>query len=144
DEVDSIKLTILDAQSNELRAYTNKRDKSAPSAAPDATSSTESESSEISGSAAQAAASREGEVQQVTAEEEVSQEEIAEEAGPWAPNQAGMNRFVSDYRLEKPVKLESGSRGAREEALENVGGPRALPGDYQVQLTVGSETFTHA
>jgi DNA-binding FrmR family transcriptional regulator len=52
-----------------------------------------------------------------------------------------MNRLVWDYRLEKPVKVESGSRGSREESLEAVGGPRAIPGDYQVRLSVGSESF---
>jgi hypothetical protein len=53
-----------------------------------------------------------------------------------------MNRFVWDYRFEKPVKIESGSRGSREEALENVGGPRAIPGEYQVRLTVDAESLT--
>ncbi len=53
-----------------------------------------------------------------------------------------MNRFIWDYRFEKPVKVEAGSRGSREEALENVGGPRGAPGDYQVQLTVGDQSVT--
>jgi hypothetical protein len=53
-----------------------------------------------------------------------------------------MNRLIWDYRLEKPVKVEGGSRGSREEALENVGGPRAVPGEYQVQLTVGDQVLT--
>jgi hypothetical protein len=52
-----------------------------------------------------------------------------------------MNRLVWDYRYEKPVKLEKKSRNAREEALEAVGGPRAIPGEYAVRLTVGDQTL---
>src|SRR5262249_10826088 len=91
--------------------------------------------------------SSEGEVQQITGEEEVALEEDDEEEegpGPYAPNAAGMNRFIWDYRYAKPARIESGSRGAREEALENVGGPRAVPGNYQVRLTVGDQTFTES
>src|SRR5438105_341826 len=87
------------------------------------------------------AAPAEGEVQQVTGEEEVSSEEEAEEQAPWAPNEAGMNNLVWDYRYDKPVKVQGKSRGSREEALESVGGPRAVPGDYQVRLTVGDQTL---
>jgi hypothetical protein len=53
-----------------------------------------------------------------------------------------MNRFIWDYRYPKPAKIETGSRGSREEALEGVGGPRALPGAYQVRLTVGDTVLT--
>jgi hypothetical protein len=120
DNVDSVGLSILDAEGNEVRSFTSKRDKK---------------------SASESGPSAEGEIQQATAEEEVAEAE-PEADGPWAPNQRGMNRFVWDYRFEKPTKIESGSRGSREEALENVGGPRAIPGAYQVRLAVGSESFT--
>jgi hypothetical protein len=53
-----------------------------------------------------------------------------------------MNRLVWDYRYATPVKIEGGSRGAREEALESVGGPRAMPAEYQVRLTVGDQVLT--
>jgi FtsZ-binding cell division protein ZapB len=119
DRVDSLSLSILDAAGNEVRKYTSKRVKGDSSENP-----------------------TEGEVQQVTAEEEVASEDEEEGAGPWAPNAPGMNRLVWDYRYEKPVKIESGSRGSREEALEGVGGPRALPGGYQVQLKVGDQVLT--
>jgi photosystem II stability/assembly factor-like uncharacterized protein len=117
DKVDSVRLRILDAEGNEVRAFTNKRDK--PSEAPPS----------------------EGEVQQATGEEEVTESE-PEGDGPWATTEPGMNRLVWDYRFEKPVKIETGSRGSREEALENVGGPRAIPGTYQVELKLGSEAST--
>src|SRR5579859_5724323 len=52
-----------------------------------------------------------------------------------------MNRFIWDYRYEKPSKLDVKSRSAREEALEGGSGPRAVPGPYQVHLTVGDQTF---
>src|SRR5205807_9947768 len=86
----------------------------------------------------------EAEVQQVTGAEEPAPEEpeAEEEAGPFAPNAAGMNRFIWDYRYPKPVKIESGSRGSREEALENIGGPRAVPGTYQVRLSAGDSVQT--
>src|SRR5262249_25553932 len=54
------------------------------------------------------------------------------------------NRFVWDYRYARPSRIESGSRGSREEALENVGGPRAVPGSYQVRLSVGDVTLTES
>jgi photosystem II stability/assembly factor-like uncharacterized protein len=129
DNVDSVSLAILDGDGNTVRSYSSKRDKSA---------------------AAPAAELTEGEVQQVTAEEEVASEEIPaeaadeEEVGPFVPTAVGMNRFVWDYRYEKPVKIEGGSRGSREEALESVGGPRAVPGEYQVRLTVGDQALTQS
>src|SRR3984893_2542946 len=52
-----------------------------------------------------------------------------------------MNRLVWDYRYEKPAKLEVKSRSAREEALEGGSGPRAVPGEYQVRLSVGDQTL---
>jgi photosystem II stability/assembly factor-like uncharacterized protein len=121
DKAESVRLCILDADGQEIRCFTNKRDKQ-----PAATTSSE------------------GEVQQETGEEEAALEEPEDEPGPWTPNEAGMNRFIWDYRYEKPARIESGSRGSREEALENVGGPRALPGVYQVRLSVGDQTQTES
>jgi hypothetical protein len=118
---ENITLGILDATGKEVRAFSGKRDKSF---------STDSD----------AEAPVEGEIQQVTGEEEVSEEEPTE--GPWAPVGAGMNRFVWDLRYEKPVKLESKSRSKREEALAGGSGPRAVPGEYQVRLTVGDQVLT--
>ncbi len=128
DTADSVQLTILDGAGNEVRSFSSKRDTAR-------TSST---------GEADRTASAEGEVQQATAEEEVAEDVPEEEHGPFAPNAAGMNRFVWDYRYATPVKVETGSRGAREEALEGVGGPRALPGDYQVRLTVGDQVLTES
>jgi photosystem II stability/assembly factor-like uncharacterized protein len=119
---ESLRLTILDADGTEVRSFGAKREKKTAA----------SETTEGS----------EAEVQQVTGAEEVADDEEQDERGPWAPNAAGMNRFVWDYRYEKPVKIESGSRGSREEALENVGGPRAAPGRYSVRLTVGDQVLT--
>jgi hypothetical protein len=55
-----------------------------------------------------------------------------------------MNRFIWDGRYEKPVKLESKSRSKREEALTGASGPRAIPGNYQVRLSVGDQVFTES
>ncbi|MBV9173101.1 MAG: glycosyl hydrolase [Chloroflexi bacterium] len=118
-EPESVKLTILDSAGNEVRSYSNKKDE------------------------ASAEAPSEGEVQETTAEEEVSSEstEPVEEKGPWAPAQVGMNRFIWDYRYAKPVKLERKppKRGGGDEA-EAAAPPRAVPGEYEVRLTVGQQT----
>jgi len=117
---ENIKLTILDAAGKEIRSFAGKRDKTSASG--------------------ETEAPVEGEIQQVTGEEEVSEEEPTE--GPWAPTDAGMNRFIWDLRYEKPVKLESKSRSKREEALAGGSGPRAVPGEYQVRLSVGEQVLT--
>jgi hypothetical protein len=115
---ESVKLCILDADGNEIRSFSGKR--------------------EPTPAAAEAPA--EGELQQVTGQEEVSPEEPAE--APWAPTEVGMNRFIWDGRYEKPVKLESKSRSKREEALAGASGPRAIPGEYQVRLSVGDQVLS--
>jgi hypothetical protein len=114
---ENVKLSILDAAGKEIRSFNGKPDKTAAVAEP-----------------------TEGEIQQVTGEEEVSEEEPTD--GPWAPTTAGMHRFVWDGKYEKPVKLESKSRSKREEALAGASGPRAIPGEYQVRLSVGEQVLT--
>src|SRR5207302_548636 len=109
---ETVKLTIVDATGNEIRSFSGKRDRTPAEEPPG-----------------------EGEVQQVTGAEEVSEPEPSD--GPWAPTVVGMNRFIWDGRYEKPVKLESKSRSKREEALAGGSGPRALPGEYEVRLSVG-------
>jgi len=123
-QAEAVKLSILDAAGNEVRSFSSKLEKK---------------------SADEQAPPSEGEVQQAGGEEEVSTEDQPPAAeGPWAPNAPGMNRFVWDYRYEKPVKLDVKSRSAREEALEGASGPRAVPGEYQVRLTVGDQTLAQS
>jgi photosystem II stability/assembly factor-like uncharacterized protein len=126
DKVESAQLVILDSAGNEVRSFSNKRE---PSRAEDPS-----------------AGSAQGELQQATGEEEVAEEDVpeAEQRGPFVPTSAGMNRFVWNFRYASPVKIESGSRGAREEALEGVSGPRAVPGEYQVRLSVGEAVLTQS
>lgn len=57
--------------------------------------------------------------------------------GPWLPLKAGMNRFVWDGRYPGATKV----RGNKT-AGESVNGPLALPGSYQVRLTVGETVLT--
>jgi photosystem II stability/assembly factor-like uncharacterized protein len=59
------------------------------------------------------------------------------EPGPWAPVQAGMNRFVWNLRLPGAVKVPGNKTAG--EAKE---GPFVLPGRYQVRLTVGDQAWT--
>ena len=113
----AVKLSILDARGDEVRSFSSKPDKKSPP---------------------------EPEVEQATGEEEVSADNTESTEGPWIPNETGMNRFVWDYRFEKPVKLEVKSRSAREEALEGASGPRAVPGKYQVRLTVGDQALVQS
>jgi photosystem II stability/assembly factor-like uncharacterized protein len=118
DRTDAVQVEILDSGGGVVRTYRSKRDTPAPEQA-----------------------AGEGEVQQVTGEEEVT-EDAAEEEAPWAPNSVGMNRLVWDYRYERPAKLEKKSRSSREEALEGSTAPRATPGEYEVRLIVGDQTFS--
>ena len=53
------------------------------------------------------------------------------------PAEAGVNRFEWNFRYESPHVLP-GEPGAEERNK----GPRALPGNYQVRLTVNSKSFT--
>jgi hypothetical protein len=128
DKADSVKLAIVDGAGNEVRSFSSKRDTSTAGV----------------DDAEPTSASAEAEVQQVTAEEEAAEDVPEEDRGPFAPNAAGMNRFVWDYRYATPVKIEGGSRGSREEALEGVSGPRAVPGDYTVRLSVGDQQLTQS
>ncbi len=63
--------------------------------------------------------------------------------GPRVPVEAGANRFVWDLRYPKPTALENGEKKATAFArmLEEGVAPRALPGDYEVRLTVGEATL---
>ncbi|HEY8293518.1 MAG TPA: glycosyl hydrolase, partial [Thermomicrobiales bacterium] len=58
-----------------------------------------------------------------------------EEKGPFAPAEAGLNRFVWDTRYAEAKRVPGDT--STEEA---VAGPMVVPGDYQVRLTVGDQT----
>ena len=60
-----------------------------------------------------------------------------EEKGPFAPAEAGLNRFIWDTRYAEAKKIP-GDAGT-EDALA---GPMVVPGAYQVRLTVGDQTQT--
>ncbi|MEX2315227.1 MAG: glycosyl hydrolase, partial [Thermomicrobiales bacterium] len=55
---------------------------------------------------------------------------------PKIPAIAGLNRFVWDMRVAEATKLEA--KGGDQPATT---GPRVVPGDYMLRLTVGGETF---
>jgi hypothetical protein len=121
DKADSVTVSILDAHGNEVRSFASKRDQEAAPTPP-----------------------TEGEVQQVTGEEEVAEEQLESTVAPWAPSEAGMNRLVWDFRYERPTRLEKKSRSSREEALEGTTGPRAVPAEYQARLSIGDQTLTQS
>jgi photosystem II stability/assembly factor-like uncharacterized protein len=53
------------------------------------------------------------------------------------PAEAGLNRFVWDLRYEPPTKIPAAIYDNGQPA-----GPLALPGNFQVRLTVGGKTYT--
>jgi len=113
---EGVTLTFLDERGQEIRSYTSRRPDEAPADAE--------------------------ERQQKTAEEEVSSEDEPEK-GPFAPAEAGMNRFVWDGRYPKPTKIDKPRTKSRdEESSSDDIAPLALPGAYEVRLSVGSETFS--
>ena len=63
----------------------------------------------------------------------------AEEAETWTPAEAGMNRFVWDMRYPEARRVpgDMSTEGA-------VTGPLALPGTYQVTVSVGDESQTQS
>jgi hypothetical protein len=64
--------------------------------------------------------------------------------GPMSKN-VGLNRFVWDLRYERPKALRYGYSIAAafgEDAIMVPEGPLALPGVYQVRLTVDGQTYT--
>jgi photosystem II stability/assembly factor-like uncharacterized protein len=71
-----------------------------------------------------------------------------DENGTRVPAEAGANRFVWDYRSAKPTALDADKQDEKKKAdpfarmMEEGAAPRALPGEYQVRLTVGETTLT--
>ena len=115
---DGVTLTFLDESGAEIRSFTTRKEKQPTESEPPS----------------------EGETQQASGVEEVPSIEDADEGqAPWAPAEAGMNRFVWDFSYTKPPKLLKRKRvRAREEELEaNVAPQRACQAAYQVRLTVG-------
>jgi photosystem II stability/assembly factor-like uncharacterized protein len=140
DKPESLTLSIVDADGNPVRSFSSKRDADA-APQPDSARQPPTDAPRAAG---EGEGSSEGDVLQVGAEEEAAEEAKLEGGSIWAPNDLGMNRFVWDYRYERPTKLSKLSRSAREEALEGQSGPRAMPGKYEVRLTIGDRTLSEA
>jgi len=123
----AVKLTILDADGNEIRTFSAKK-----------------EGGKGVGAALESP-SPDAEALQETGEEEVSSEDEPQDDALWAPVAAGMNRFVWDYRYPRPTKVEDRPGGtARQEMLDAGVAPKAVPGNYQVRLTVGDQPYTES
>jgi hypothetical protein len=56
----------------------------------------------------------------------------------------GLNRFVWDMRYPGPARIDASLAPPRDKPLANepepMSGPTAVPGDYRVELTIGSES----
>ena len=61
------------------------------------------------------------------------------DTGPWIPLNTGGNRFPWDLRHAGSERVPGNKT-----ALESLEGPFVVPGVYQVRLTVGDQSFTHA
>jgi photosystem II stability/assembly factor-like uncharacterized protein len=57
---------------------------------------------------------------------------------------AGANRFIWDMRFEGPTELKNGKKDRRAAMMADALAPRAIPGTYQVQLTVNGNTQTQS
>ncbi len=67
------------------------------------------------------------------------EEENKEKKDPHVPKEAGTNRFIWNMRYPDPKKIDG---YVSSEAV--MSGPVAAPGTYEVQLTVGDQTWTEA
>lgn len=62
---------------------------------------------------------------------------------PRVPAEAGMNRFIWDMRYPTATRLmEGGKPDIFASFMDDMIAPRALPGAYQVRLTIGEESWT--
>lgn len=55
-----------------------------------------------------------------------------------------MNRVVWNYRYDSPTKIDKKEPSSGEDEDEGPLGPRAAPGEYQVRLTIGQQTFSES
>lgn len=65
--------------------------------------------------------------------------EQVEPDGPFAPTNAGLNRFVWDFRLPNATKIATKGGDQPDRT-----GPRVPPGSYQVRLLIGERSFTES
>jgi hypothetical protein len=124
-----VTLAFLDADGNEIKRFSSEEQKPAATGV-------------LGASAADGA--EEGEAESPAAEEpaekpagEPKGEKKEEKKEPRVPKNAGGNRFVWNLRYPDSVKIEGYVAG--EDALA---GPVAAPGDYQVRLQFGDQTYT--
>lgn len=127
---EGVSLTFLDGQGAEIRGYRSKREPAAPAAAettPPTTAQTADESPTAEPEPAPSAP--------LTAD--------AATPGPWPTAEAGMNRFVWDLRYGLPTKIDKArGGGSDDDAPSESIPPRALPGAYEVRLTVGQDVLS--
>lgn len=119
-----VTLTFLDAAGNEIRTFSSEEKKEEKATA------TGTETGE-------AEAASETPLAPVERASELKAEKKEEKKEPRVPKEAGLNRFVWDMRYAEPHKVSGYVSGD-----DNLAGPQAAPGRYQVRLTVGERTAT--
>jgi photosystem II stability/assembly factor-like uncharacterized protein len=118
-----ITVAILDAEGSEIRQFSSKRPK------PD------SANGEHTGSGEPGAVAEAGEGSEVVADSEAD----AEERKPFLLTDAGIHRFVWNFRCENATRIPGDKSGEFATA-----GPRVPPGVYSARLTIGDATFTES
>ncbi len=121
-----VTLTFLDATGNEIRTFSSEEKK-------------DEKAAEAAASAGTGGAEAAGEPPLAPVEQasELKAEKKEEKKEPRVPKDAGLNRFVWDMRYAEPHKV-SGYVSSE----DNLAGPLAAPGRYQVRLKVGERTAT--
>lgn len=128
DSVDGdLTVTILDSGDREIRRFSNNRTKQPPTTA-------DSDTGRGPGSGA-GDAEEMGEGSEVLAEAE----EDLDSQKPFLSTEAGIHRFVWNYRCENASRIP-GDKSAE----FTTAGPRVPPGTYSARLTIGDASFTES
>jgi photosystem II stability/assembly factor-like uncharacterized protein len=144
-----VTLTFLDAKGEQIRRFSSKLEdqpaspeqsgagEASPAPADDAATPNEAPTTiASSASALEQELAAPDPVLAAGTEEELSAPSGAKE--PQVAKEAGMNRFVWNMRYPDARKL------AEDASEAGIPGPLVLPGSYQVQLTVGDQTYTQS
>ncbi len=123
-----ISLAVLDAAGQEIRAFRSKApdaEAKGAEAGPGGTSLSTAEPAAPAGS--------------IAGGEDTASDQDDKDKDPTVPARAGLNRFVWNMRYADAAAIatKGGDQPGRE-------GPLAAPGDYQVRLVVGDQTFTES
>ena len=128
-----VTLTFLDADGNEIKRFSSEEQKPAATGVLGASAADGAEDGEAESPVAEEPAEKPAE----KPAGEPKGEKKEEKKEPRVPKNAGGNRFVWNLRYPDSVKIEGYVAGE-----DTLAGPVAAPGDYQVRLQFGDQTYT--